>query len=230
MKIDITIPSGTHEMPLHIYQTFVEVVEEKGNDAHPDFEAEQMIELFCGISQDKIKLMTLDSFNSLKQHFITILQKKLPIQKEFTLNGVKFGMIPDLENISYGEYIDLEENIKHWSTMHKAMAVLYRPITETKKDKYLIESYEGSANYSEVMRYAPLSIALSSTVFFWDLGRELLLATIAFLEMEMKKLAKTSRWRDSSAESGDGIKASILLLKDDLNDLMPLHVFPYMNA
>lgn len=232
MKIDINLPSDAAEIPLHRYQSFMEVIDEQGKEADENFITSKMIELFCDIEQDKVKMISLSSINDLNTHFRKIFDSKLPIQKRFMLNGVEFGMIPDLENISFGEYIDLESNISKWETMHKAMAVLYRPIIEYKDDKYLIEKYEGSANYSEVMLYAPLSIALSSTLFFWSLGQELLKATITYLERELVKMNRTKifRWRGNSRENGDGIKASIQLLRDDLKNLIPLQNYPYTNA
>ena len=50
--------------------------------------------------------------------------------------------------------------------MHKAMAVLYRPTKHQKNNFYLIEDYEGSDKYAEVMKDSPIQAALGSTVFF----------------------------------------------------------------
>jgi hypothetical protein len=139
-------------------------------------------------------------------------------------------MIPDLENISFEEYVDIEKYISNWDTMNKAMAVLYRPIVEKKGDKYLIEKYQGSANYSDVMLYAPTSIALSSTVFFWNLGQELLQATVDYLKVETKKMSKTFLVKDNLQENGDGISQSILSLEDALRNLTPLQPYPLINV
>ena len=51
------------------------------------------------------------------------------------INGdeVEFGFIPKLDNISLGEFVDLDSYMSDWDNMHKAMAVLYRPVTFRKK-------------------------------------------------------------------------------------------------
>ncbi len=98
------------------------------------------------------------------------------IKKTFEIQGVKFGFINELEDISFGEYIDLESNIIDVQSFHKAMAVMYRPITSQKGDKYTIEKYSGTANYADLMKYAPLDVVLPASVFFWSLGNELLTA------------------------------------------------------
>jgi hypothetical protein len=36
---------------------------------------------------------------------------------------LEFGMIPELDKMTFGEYIDLESYITDWDNMHKAMAV-----------------------------------------------------------------------------------------------------------
>ena len=51
-------------------------------------------------------------------------------------------------------------------TLHKAMAVLFRPIKTKVKDLYTIEDYENSDKYSEVLKYMPLDIALGCMLFF----------------------------------------------------------------
>ena len=74
--------------------------------------------------------------------------------------------MPNLDKISIGEYIDIESNVSGFKNMHKAMAVLYRPVTKKHKDKYQIEEYSGSQEYSEALKYMPLNAALGAMVFF----------------------------------------------------------------
>ena len=52
------------------------------------------------------------------------------------------GFIPKLDDISLGEYIDIENNLSDWQKIHKAMAVLYRPVNFKLGNKYGITSYE----------------------------------------------------------------------------------------
>ena len=69
------------------------------------------------------------------------------------MNGVEYGFIPDLDELSLGEYIDLDGNISKWEQMHIAMNVLYRPIKNSKAGKYNIVDYD--VNFPEgYKRYA----------------------------------------------------------------------------
>ena len=82
---------------------------------------------------------------------LTIINKafdeKPDIIRHFKLLSVDMGFIPNLERISLGEYIDVENNIVDWQTMHKAMAVLYRQSTSVVKINIRLR------HTNQVMRY-----------------------------------------------------------------------------
>jgi hypothetical protein len=51
--------------------------------------------------------------------------------------------------------------LKENKDLHKAMAVMFRPIVKTKKEYYEIERYQGSNTYAEVMKSAPLNVVVT---------------------------------------------------------------------
>ena len=55
-------------------------------------------------------------------------EEKPKLIRRFDLLGVDMGFEPQLETISLGAYIDVEDNVSDWQKMHKAMAALYRPV------------------------------------------------------------------------------------------------------
>ena len=71
--------------------------------------------------------------------------------------------------------------------MHKAMAVLFRPIKQKQRDKYLIEDYEGSHKYSESMKEMPLDVVMGAMVFFYNLTNVLLKSIPSYLEKEARR-------------------------------------------
>ena len=157
-----------------------------------------------------------------------MFQKKTEFKNRFILAGTEFGFIPNLENMSWGEYIDLEANISDVKTFHKAMAVMYRPIIEKHGDKYKIEPYVSSINYAEVMEYAPLDIALGAKVFFWNLESELLQATLHYLETEIQKnkeISATLAKELNLTNNGAGISQYMQSLKETSQSLMKLPNF-----
>jgi hypothetical protein len=148
---------------------------------------------------------------------------------------MEFGFIPNLEEISWGEYIDLEHHLNDWDGFHKAMAVMYRPITKKSKDKYEIAPYTAGEEYHELMKYMPMEIAISARVFFYHLGNELLNSTISYLEMLMikkpsRKQRRISQREDNSLSSGDGILQYMQSLEEISQNLMKLPDTDYINV
>jgi len=220
MKLELLIPTSLSEIPLKHYQEFRKVAENSNDE---EFVAEKMIELFCGIElKDVIKIKAAD-ISYMVSHFNQLFSGKQKFEHRFKIGDLEFGFVPDLENISWGEYIDIERNLTDWDTMHKAMAAMYRPITKRKGEKYEIEEYNGTANYAEVMKYAPLNVVFGASVFFWTLGSELLTALMDYLEKEMKGMDLTTiQSKLNLQNNGDGIKAYMHSLKETLQDLTQL--------
>jgi len=129
-------------------------------------------------------------------------------------NGVEveFGMHPNLNDMTSGEYYDLDNYINDFSTMHKAMAILFRPIVKHYKDLYDIEEYNGTDKYEEHMKYMPADVAIGARLFFYRLRMKLSKHTILNLhtcltwlafereknELEAKRIKDAyKRWQQS---------------------------------
>jgi hypothetical protein len=220
MKLELMIPTSLDEIPLRAYQDFRKTAEGSNDEL---FISEKMIQLFCGIQlKDVIKIKATD-LSDLVEHFNKLFSVKQGFKQRFKLGDIEFGFIPDLEMITWGEYIDAEKYMTSWETMHKAMAVFYRPITKKKGELYEIMEYQGSAEFSDAMKLAPVSVALGASVFFWTLGIELLEALGHYLETETKKLSKTTSAKQHNLlNNGVGIKASMQQLKETFSNSIEL--------
>ena len=219
MKLELVIPTKLSEIPLKHYQKFLLTAE---NSTDEVFLAEKMIQIFCGIELKEVVNIPFKEVEALSIHFASLFQQKTEFKNRFTIAGVEFGFIPNLEEMSWGEYIDLEANISDLKTFNKAMAVMYRPIVEKHGDKYKIEPYVSSINYAEVMEFAPLDIVLAAKVFFWNLENELLQATLYYLETETMKSkeATTILAKELNlVNSGAGIKAYMHSLRETSRSL-----------
>jgi hypothetical protein len=220
MKVTIKVPSTLEEITVKQYSEFVKI---QSNNQDDEFIAMKMVSIFCNMELSEVSKISYSSIIDIVQHLNTLFTQKNELVRRFTLGGVEFGFIPNLEDISFGEYVDLEANLTSFETMHKAMAVMYRPIVREQKNRYDIQSYESSSNFAEVMEFAPISIALAAQVFFWNLGKELLQATMDYLEKTMSKKQKATLAKQLNLENGgDGIQAYMHSLKEMLHDSMKL--------
>ena len=230
MKLEINVPTTLNEIPLKSYQEFLKV-QQGSNDE--EFIAQKMIQIFCGIELKDIVKMKLTSLNELILHFKNLFEQKPKFQPTFKIGSQEFGFITNLEDISFGEYVDLENNLLKWENYHKAMAVMYRPIKLKFKDKYEIIDYTPMAEMHELMKFTPVDIAISSSIFFWNLGSELLTATLTYLERQIKtnKKVQTSLANKLNLENnGVGISQFTHSLKETLQDLTQSPAIDLLNV
>jgi len=229
MKLDILLPNSLSEIPLSRYQEFV-AMKEKSNDE--ELIANKMIQIFCGLQLGEVAKIKLKDLNGLIKHFTEVFSEKPQLIRNFKIKNIEFGFIPNLENISFGEYVDLEHHLKDWSTYHKAMAVMFRPIKEKHKDKYSIIDHEPNEDMQDLMKFAPLDVAISASVFFWSLGSELLQATLTYLKNELTKSKDLTNFRKefSLANNGVGIQVYMDSLETTLQSLTQLQNTDLLNV
>lgn len=214
MKIELTIPTTLNDIKLVQYQKFLSIA--KDNE-ESEFLQQKMVQLFCGIDLKDVAQIRYKDVAEITANINNLFTKDNQFIQRFKMGGVEFGFIPNLDEMSTGEYMDLDTYITDWDTMHNAMAVLYRPITNKLGNKYQIEEYKGSVTYADVMRHAPLDVVLGAMVFFYTLGNDLLKSTINYLEgnQEVQNILN----KHNSENVGDGMQVSMLwhiLMLDDL--------------
>jgi hypothetical protein len=219
MKINLTIPENLSEITLAQYQKF--------NALNPeldyDLRINKMIQIFCNCPQ--ANLLPASEVRETVKHLNGILNQEGKVIPRFHLgtgeSRKEFGLIPDIQNISFGEFVDLEKYLGRWETFHQAMAILFRPIIKSSKHLYEIEEYRGSALYSEVMKYTPMDVVFGSVVFFWTLEKDLLQASLTSLGTVMKKNKKTSQQGGNFQKNGAGLLPSTNSLMETLRDMKP---------
>tara|TARA_R100001440_G_scaffold69590_1_gene91533 strand:+ start:20 stop:769 length:750 start_codon:yes stop_codon:yes gene_type:complete len=228
MKLDLLLPTSLSEIPLSRYQQFIKTKEASNDD---EFIAQKMIQIFCGIDLKDVGKIKMKHLNELIAHFTKVFSEKPKLIRQFKIKNIEFGFIPKLDEITFGEYVDLEHHLQNWKTYHKAMAVMYRPIKEKHGNTYTIVNYEPNEDMQDLMKFAPLDVAISSSVFFWTLGSELLNLTINYLQNELKTMTFSSTAKGNNlVNNGDGIIQSMHLLKEMLPDLTKLQTTDLLNV
>ena len=215
MEFNIKIPDNLNELTLKQYQIWVNVAKDQDLDNY--FIRQKAISIFTGIKLGHVAQMRKHDVDDISNHIYNLLNSKPVHHVRFKIKSQEFGMIPDFDQMTLGEYVDLEENFKDWGTFHKAMAVLYRPVTTSIKERYEIEEYKGVEHLQDLMEFIPLGVAFGAQVFFWTLLNDLVSCTQSCIVEEAIQTLLTSE--DSLLKNGGGTRHSTDWLKEILEDL-----------
>jgi hypothetical protein len=211
MKANINVPTELNEITLKQYQKFLKV---QNSSKDNNFIQSKMIEIFCRIKTQDVLNIKLSDADRIATLITNMFEEKPDLVKSFYLGGVEYGFVPDLDEITLGEYIDLDTYMGDWDNIHTAMNVLYRPIKQKLGDKYLIEDY--NVETKDLLLQMPMDAVFGSIIFFYHLGIDLSKTMMNYLRnKEEKQLLQELGFQ----KSGDGIRAFTDSLQEILHDL-----------
>jgi hypothetical protein len=202
MKVELTVPTSLSDIPLNQYQKFIKAFESE-DELTDEYAGLKMLEIFCGLKLDDALKVKMSDMNIIVNKLNECLSEKPALITRFQLGNTEFGFVPQLDDLTFGEFVDLENTISDWDSMHKAMAVLYRPVTQQLKGKYEIEEYRGDS-WHDAMKNMPASVAVSAITFFFLLESDLMKATLPY-SREQEEAAQVEK--QTSQINGGGITA-----------------------
>ena len=197
MSIKLNIPESLSEITLGQYQEWLRITE--GKELNSFFQ-QKMIEIFCKSRLIDTLRMKAKDINEITLGLNKIFEAKPTLKTLCEINGKEFGFIPKLDDMSFGEYIDLDTYLADWENMHLAMGVLFRPVKFKKNNEYIIEKYETASKYD--MKQMPLDVVMGSLVFFWNLKTELLKHIANYLSKQ--EVVKLPQHLIASLQNGVG--------------------------
>jgi hypothetical protein len=218
MKVKFQVPASLKDIPLKDYIAYQKILDANKDAQESEFVTMKMVSIFCNVSYEDLQKLSLTQYDVVVQMLQDVFGQKPTFRNRIKIGDTDFGFIPKLDDISLGEYVDLENYMKSPTTYHKAMAVLYRPVTLKVKETYLIEDYEGSDKYAEFFLDCDLETALGAMLFFWNLGKELLGSMKTYLQEEL--MTMNTENAHSSGSGGDGINQSFISQMEASLELM----------
>ena len=212
MKVDLVVPNSLADITLGQYQKFVKISESNTDEK---FISIKMLEIFCKLKLETIMTMKATRIKTVTATLTEMFNAKQDLKHIFRMDGVQYGFIPNLEDMTFGEYVDLDSNISDFQEIHKAMAVLYRPIEKKFKGQYTIEPYE--AKEADFMKAMPMDVVFGSMIFFYHLGSDLSKVMMDYLQQEENKELHT-QLLELSTRNSVGISQFLSSLKEILHN------------
>tara|TARA_R110000824_G_scaffold5087_1_gene23702 strand:+ start:285 stop:926 length:642 start_codon:yes stop_codon:yes gene_type:complete len=172
-------------------------------------EAEETIAAFSDIPKQLIKELRIQDVAVIMSKIAELQgEQDTVLKKVFEIEGVEYGMHPNLDSLTLGEYADIETFIKNGieKSLPELMAVLFRPIKEKNGSAYTIAAYDGEiALRAEEMKKMSAEQVQSALVFFYHLGNSLLMTLPSFLQ-ERTKEVKEQLEEKTLQNDGDGLE------------------------
>lgn len=209
MNVNLRIPTTLNEITLGQYQEYAKLEGLSETDLQL-----KTIEIFCNVPPIVVRNMKATDIVEICSIISGMFDTKHQLISMFKLNGVEYGFIPSLEDMSFGEYVDLDTFIGDNDNLHRAVNVLYRPIEHRQGNRYTIKEYD--PNNSEIAKDMPLDAVLGAVVFFYNLGKDLSLVMLNSLD---KKNEQTLAEYLTSLPNGGGTIQSMDYLTAMLQNL-----------
>lgn len=211
MEVKLTIPDHLNEITLKQYKEFLKI-NETSEDVN--FIQAKMMEIFCNISNKMATEMRYKDVEDITGTLNSMFLEKPKLVTRFKINKKEYGFIPNLDDMTLGEYIDLDTYSGNYDNIEVAMNVLYRPITNKLGGKYDIAKYNPKTK--DDMLKMPMDAVISSLFFFLNLGLEL--SAITLNSLENKQPTHSDQLKDLQ-QNMDGINHFLPYLKETLNEL-----------
>lgn len=142
------------------------------------------VSAIMGQPKDYVRQLSPEDITKVIDAFKSVIENPLAAHKH---KWNKYGFVPDINKISFGEWLDLESNCKDFpKNLNKILSILYRPIESEIGSKYKIEPYTADhLNNAKVFDEMPLAIANGALVFFSNIENELLNRSLEYLDTTM---------------------------------------------
>ena len=197
MKFALKFPTNYNEVSIQQYRDICELDKKYTQDIH---KVMATIRILTKATEKQVMSITSKDIPRIEKVLLWLKTPpdKYDLQRTFEMDGVQYGLVPDMENLSVGEFADLEVLCEDAdASIHKVMATLYRPVTRTVNNWYEIEPYQPTEDKNEMMLNAPFGVAVSLMVFFSTIAKQLVRSLPQYS-------AEVQRMR--SLKNGGGIK------------------------
>ena len=162
----------------------------------------ERLSVCTGKSEDKLRAMPQKLIQAATAHLDNLLtQETARHEKVVEIDGKRFGFIPNWDDFTAGEWIDMENHLEDfWKNAHKITALLYREVTYELGEKYEVKKYTAKEDAS-IFEEMGADLISGMLLFFWT-SRNQLLHDMQFSLLEVADKAI------QSAKNGDGIISS----------------------
>lgn len=205
------IPEQWSEIKYKDFYRFITSIKDQEDDEQ--LVLEMCLQYLCNISTDDYYALDKKSFEKVTSTVTTLIsnQANQPLVKSFEAFGVEYRLEPDMENMSYGMYLDLTEYGKDvWKNMPIICSILYRPLDTKLGAMYTIKPYTGTKDDTIDMFREMLTMDICHSVvgFFLSIQKDLLIHSLI---SSLKTVKKELTFQQLETLASNGVDTEHLL-------------------
>jgi len=213
MEVKITIPQNLDEVKLKTMLEWLSLPDDMPIEEKHD----KALRLFANLPAQVVRKLQAKQRKELLTKIHLAINSNPDFRPRFTHKGVMYGFEPNLDEMTFGQFIDIDTIKDYQADLGKLMAILYRPVTSTLAHTYEIEPYKALDDVSEYEEM-PAGVAFGMLLFFWTIGNKFLSDTQSFTELQ----GKQSKHIEMSPKNGDGTHTFTACAAEILEDLTTL--------
>jgi len=239
MELEITLPQSWKEINYKDYMKYYNLTKPyEGTNEVARVSMETGALYFCGVPAEYLYQLPKDVFDSITERLGEMFMEinDMPLVNQFTIGDVTYGFTPNLDEMTYGEYLDLTSYTqdKFWNNIPIIFSILYRPIVKKNGKYYTIEPYLGTNDdrIEFFKNILTMDIVFGAISFFLSLQSDLLIATLHYLGKTAgdKKSPLTSQLQETLLKNGLDIQQLQSSLTMTLQNLILLRSYQSTNA
>lgn len=181
-EIIIKVPNQWSAVTLRTYLNMQKELKAYSDDE--DAMTAVMFHHLCKVPVEWIQQLDIQTYTNIKVELASFLgEVELPLQRFITIDGVEYGLEPNLSNMSYGAYVDISkyDELAIDDKWAEILSILYRPITKKNGQYYDIKPYDGNLDGEKFLDLG-MHISFGALFFFKDLLKDLLNDTLKSLK------------------------------------------------
>lgn len=162
-------------------------------------DAAERVRIITGKSMDSIKLLQAKVIDEIIMKYEAAVQLCTDgFERKVRVGAIELGFIPNLSEMTFGEYVDLDSactNLYKDGKLNaeaalKMMAILYRPVMARWAGRYDIDKYDSMkvGRYIDSVKLLTLDHVLNVLVFFSSLEQELYASSLDYLAKEITEI------------------------------------------
>lgn len=170
----------------------------------------EQVRIITGKSTDSIRMLQSNVIDDIIMRFEAAIKLgSNDFERKVRIGAIELGFVPNLNELTFGEYIDLDTNCAgvwkdgkvNGEAAFKMMCILYRPIKAKFGNYYDIEAYNPNAKrkYENEVLQLTLDHVMNVLVFFSNLETELYNISLDYLAKEITEIVKEMKEQPQTA-------------------------------